>query len=220
MVDENIVSDFEKLNVTSNKHNNGSANKTDLGKQRVISSSINNGERNPLKVAMSNIQFQQQSSQNTGSHRPPSMLIRKASIDRLHRIPSVVRKPSIDRVNGIGSLATASSSALNKKPSIDLGSRVLPTTVVRKGSLDGLSVNLNSSKRVVSTSGNNAIASTSSNSNSNSSSTNHTSSTAASKALTRHVDIGTYDGSLERDEKRGRRSNDVRGGLLDLDARQ
>lgn len=34
------------------------------------------------------------------------------------------------------------------------------------------------------------------------------------------VDIGKYDGSLERDEKRGRRSGDVRGGLLDFDARQ
>lgn len=36
----------------------------------------------------------------------------------------------------------------------------------------------------------------------------------------RPIDIGKYDGSLERDEKRGRRSGDVRGGLLDFDAKQ
>jgi aurora kinase, other len=40
------------------------------------------------------------------------------------------------------------------------------------------------------------------------------------KAKVRPLDIGQYDGSLERDEKRGRRSNDVRGGLLDFDAKQ
>lgn len=41
-----------------------------------------------------------------------------------------------------------------------------------------------------------------------------------SVSKTTAIDIGKYDGSLERDEKRGRRSGDVRGGLLDFDAQQ
>lgn len=44
--------------------------------------------------------------------------------------------------------------------------------------------------------------------------------TSSSKPINAFLDIGEYDGSLERDEKRGRRSGDVRGGLLDFDAKQ
>lgn len=196
MPDENLAIDFEKLSVSK-------VSNAGLGKQRLVSNSESQYARNPLK----GLQLQQQS---TGTHRPPSMLIRKASIDRMHRIPSVVRKPSMDRTNSINSAsasgASGSSVLHKKKPSMDSQSR--QPSVIRKGSLDGLSVNLNTNRAV-----NGSGASTASTSSS-------ISTVTSLKGPTRHVDIGTYDGSLERDEKRGRRSNDVRGGLLDLDARQ
>lgn len=188
MPDENISSAFERLNLSSKV---GSGAAATLGKQRFTNNGNDVGEkpqRDPLKVALSNLQLQQGGAGN----RAPSMLIRKASMDRMNRIPSTVRKASMDRLNSVNG---ASGSGGVRKPSVDLHGR--QPGVVRKGSLDGLSVNLNP-KRVISAS---------------------TTSFATVKPA-RKVDIGTYDGSLERDEKRGRRSNDVRGGLLDLDARQ
>lgn len=191
MTDENISNVFDRLSV--------SGKTGPVGKQRFTST---NGigesqQRDPLKLALSNLQIQQNPS---NQQRAPSMLIRKASMDRSNRIPSVVRKPSMDRLNSVngGGSTGSGQSGVVRKASVDLNNRA--PTLIRKGSLDGLSVNLNT-KRVVSSS---------------SSSSN----VKALNAATRKVDIGTYDGSLERDEKRGRRSNDVRGGLLDLDARQ
>jgi hypothetical protein len=182
MPDENIINVFERLSVSSR------ANLDGTGKQRYTSISGNESQqRGPLKVNLGNLQ------NSSSTQRAPSELIRKLSVGRSNRIPSVVRKASMDRLGG-----TKISSANSRKASgVDH-----PPTLIRKGSLDGLSVNLNT-KRIVSSS-------TSSSNN-------------KSKAINgsnRVVDIGSYDGSLERDEKRGRRSNDVRGGLLDLDARK
>lgn len=187
MADENIASMFEQLNVVSK-------GKSDSQRfQSLLGDVHQQQQRDPLKVTLNNLQIQQQQQQPNGSsNRAPSMLIRKASVDRLNRVPSVVRKPSIDRMNTVNGGAGASgSNTLARKPSVDLHNR--QPSLIRKGSLDGLSVNLNT-KRVIS-------ASTS----------------AKAFHAQRVIDIGTYDGSLERDEKRGRRSNDVKGDLLDFD---
>lgn len=188
MPDENITNVFEKLSVSSSK-----APGQALAKQR-FNSIIGDSQqqRDPLKVTLGNLQ-----TNGASGHRAPSVLIRKASTDKANRIPSsIMRKPSIDRMNSTNTNTGSGSSTIVRKQSMDLQSR--QPSLIRKGSLDGLSVNLNP-KRVISSS---------------------TSNKALNIQPPRGVDIGTYDGSLERDEKRGRRSNDVRGGLLDLDARQ
>jgi hypothetical protein len=190
MADENIANMFEQLNVVDKGNKIGVPG----SKQRLQSLVGEQHQRDPLKVTLSNLQIHPNGSNN---NRAPSMLIRKASIDHLNRIPSVVRKPSIDRLNSNGSSST-SASTITRKPSIDLHSR--KPSLIRKGSLDGLSVNLNT-KRAISAS------------------------SSSSKALnapppSRGVDIGTYDDSMERDKRRGRWSNNVKGGLLDLDAQQ
>jgi hypothetical protein len=120
MPDENIANVFERLSV-SGKTGAG-VNVVGGGKQRFTS---NNGvgetqqqqhQRDPLKLALSNLQV------NPSTQRAPSMLIRKASMDRSNRIPSVVRKPSMDRlnsVNGGGATGTGQHSVV-RKPSVDL----------------------------------------------------------------------------------------------------